>query len=105
MRPGRLVSSTSALVGRARQPSVVDGGRPAAEELERLFGARARLGGVGEDRQPVVCGEVQPVVAQAELTNHGMVELLDTVVVEAHVVRGPAGAERLALCCELADEG
>src|SRR2546429_5035560 len=104
MRPGRLVSSTSALVGRARQPSVVDGGRPAAEELERLLGARARLGGVGEDRQPVVCGEVEPVVAEGEIADVWMVEVLDAGVVEADVVRCPAGAERLALGCELADE-
>ena len=52
----------------------------------------------------MICGEVQPVVAQAELADDGMVELFDAGVVEAHVVRGPAGAERLALCCELADE-
>jgi hypothetical protein len=40
----------SALVGRARRLSGVGGGRPAAEELECLFGARAGLGGVDEDR-------------------------------------------------------
>jgi hypothetical protein len=34
----------------------------------------------------------------------GMVEVLEAGVVEAHVVRGPAGAERLAPCRELADE-
>src|SRR5437773_2437708 len=96
--------SRSALVGRARPLGRVDGGRPAAEELERLFGARTGLGGVGEDRQPVVGGEVQPVVAQAELADLGMMELLDAGVVEAHVVRGPATAKCLALRCELADE-
>src|SRR5438552_6353700 len=96
--------SASALVGCAHRLNSVGGGGPAAEELERLFGARAGLGGVGEDRQPVVCGEVQPVKAQAELADDGMVELLDAGVVEAHVVRGPAGVERLALCCELADQ-
>jgi hypothetical protein len=52
----------------------------------------------------VVCGEVQPVEGQAELADHGMVEVLDAGVVEAHVVRGPAGAEHLAVCCQLADE-
>jgi hypothetical protein len=65
-------------VGRARRLGEVGGGRPAAEQLERLFGARTGLGGVGEDRQPVVGGEVQPVVAQAELADCGMVEPLDT---------------------------
>jgi hypothetical protein len=39
-----------------------------------------------------------------ELADDGMVEVLDARVVEADVVRGPAGAERLALGCELADE-
>jgi hypothetical protein len=33
----------------------------------------------------VICGEVQPVVAQGELADDGMVEALDTGVVEAHV--------------------
>jgi NAD(P)-dependent dehydrogenase (short-subunit alcohol dehydrogenase family) len=48
--------SGSALVGRPRQLGGVDGGRPAAEELERFLGARAGFGGVGEQRQPGVCG-------------------------------------------------
>ena len=39
-----------------------------------------------------------------EVADDGMVEVLDAGVVEAEVVRGPAGAKRLALCCELADE-
>ena len=100
--PGRV--EDSAWVGRARRLSGVDRGCPAAEELQRLLGARAGLGGVGEDRQPGVGGEVQPVVGQVEVADDGMVEVLDAGVVEADVVRGPAGAERLALCCELADE-
>jgi hypothetical protein len=53
---------------------------------------------------PWSAARVQPVVAQAEVANDGMVELLDAGVVEAHVVRGPADAERLAVCCEVADE-
>ena len=96
--------SASALVGRTRRLGGVDGGCPAAEELQRVLGAGAGLGGVGEERQAGVRGEVQPVEAQAELANDGMVEVLDAGVVEADVVRGPAGAERLALGCELADE-
>src|SRR6266508_6761625 len=74
--------SASALVGRARRLSAVGGGRPATEELQRLLRARTGLGGVREHRQPVVCGEVEPVVAQAELADHGMVELLDAGVVK-----------------------
>ena len=52
----------------------------------------------------MVSGEVQPVEAQRELANDGMVEVFGAGVVEADVVCGPAGAERLALGCELADE-
>jgi hypothetical protein len=39
-----------------------------------------------------------------ELTDDGMVEVLDAGVVEADVVGSPAGAERLTLRCELTDE-
>jgi hypothetical protein len=78
--------------------------RPAAEESECLFGARTGLGGVGEERLPVVGGEVEPVEIHTELADHGMVEVGDAHLVEAHVVRGPAGAERVAVCGEFADE-
>ena len=60
-----VAGSASALVGRARGFGGVDRGCPAAEELQRLLGAGAGLGGVGEERQPGVSGEVQPVEAQA----------------------------------------
>jgi hypothetical protein len=92
------------LVDRARGLSGVEGGCPATEKLQRLLGARPGLGGVGEDRQPVVRGEVEPVEGEGEIADDGMVELLDAGVVEADAVRGPAGAERLALGCELVDE-
>jgi len=52
----------------------------------------------------VICGEVQAVEAQIELADDRMVEVLDGGCVEANVVRGPAGAERVALGSELADE-
>src|SRR4051812_8527098 len=99
-----IVRSTSALVGRVRRLGGVGGGRPAAEQLERLFGPRSGLGGVGEDRQAVVGGEVETVEAQSELADDRMVKVLDASVVEADVVRGPADAERFAVCRELADE-
>ena len=41
---------------------------------------------------------------RSELADDGMVEELDAGVVEAHVVGRPAAPERLALCCEVADE-
>jgi hypothetical protein len=52
----------------------------------------------------VVGGEVQSVEGQAELADNGMVEMFDAGVVEADVVRGPAGAERFAVGGEFADE-
>ena len=70
----------------------------------RLRGARAGLGGVGEERETVVGGDVQAVEAEAELADDGMMEVLDRGGVEAHVVCGPLGAERVALGGELADE-
>ena len=68
---------------RARRLSGVDRGSPASEELKRLFRARAGLGGVGEERQPGVRGEVQPVVGEVEVADDGMVEVLDAGVVKA----------------------
>src|SRR6478672_2422388 len=99
-----MSGSALALVGCGRGLGGVDGRCPAAEELQRVLGARAGLGGVGEERQAGVGGEVQPVEAQAELADDLMVEALGAGVVEANVVLGPAGAERLALGGELADE-
>ena len=87
-----------------RRGRLVVGGGPAAEEVERLLGAGAGFGGVGEERQPGVGGDVEAVEAEAELADDGVVEVLDGGGVEAHVVRGPVGAERLALGGELADE-
>ena len=52
----------------------------------------------------MVGGDVQAVEAEAELADDGVVEVLDRGGVEADVVRGPVGAERLALRGELADE-
>jgi hypothetical protein len=55
-------------LGRPRAPTQrVDRSGPAAEELQGLFGARAGLGCVREQRQPRVGGEVQSVVAQVEV--------------------------------------
>jgi len=100
VRPGHSKSADVCGVRRLG----VGGGRPAAKELERVLGAAPGLGGVGEERQAGVGGEVEAVVRQVEVADDGMVELLDAGVVEADVVRGPARAERLALGRELADE-
>ena len=64
----------------------------------------SRLGGVGEDRQPIVCGEIETVEVQAELADDWVMEVLDAGVVEAHVVGGPVGTECFAAGFELADK-
>ena len=70
-----------------------------AAQLPRSFSAssegRAGLGDVGEERQAGVGREDEPVVGQVEVADDGMVVVLDAGVVEADVVRGPAGAEPL----------
>src|SRR3954447_4090658 len=78
--------------------------RPAAEQPQGLLVAGAGMGGVGEDGQAHVGREVQALEVEAEVAHDRMVEVLDAVEVEADVVRGPVGAERLALGGELADE-
>src|SRR6266516_7226941 len=50
---------------------------PNPHQARRLLRARARFGGVGEERQPVVGSDVQALEVQAELTDDGVVEVLD----------------------------
>jgi hypothetical protein len=69
-----------------------------AAQLPRSFSASSErepgLGGVGEERQAGVGGEVEPVVCQVEVADDGMAEVLDAGVVKADVVRGPAPSTR-----------
>src|SRR4051794_15942257 len=69
--------------------------RPAGEQVERLLGRRAGLGGEDGDAQ-VVGAELHRLVDEVELTDDGMVDALGTGAVEAHVVRRPADAELVA---------
>src|SRR4051812_28249465 len=94
----------SGLAGPLRGAGVGVRRRPAAEEPEGLLVARARLGGVGEDREPAVGGEIEALEVQLEVADDRVAEALDAVEVEAYVVRGPVGAELLAPRRELADE-
>src|SRR3954454_14525657 len=87
-RPQRLgIIRASAEVCRALRLGV-GGGGPAAEELQRVCGAAAGLGGVGDECEAGVGGEVESVVGQVEVADDGVVEVLDAGVVEADVVRG-----------------
>jgi hypothetical protein len=53
---------------------------PSCRGVQRVLGAGAGFGGVGEEGQPGVSGEVEPVEAQAELADGGMVEALGAVL-------------------------
>jgi hypothetical protein len=77
---------------------------PAGEEIQRLFGFRADLGGEDEHRQIRVGDERHPFVVQLEKPDKGVVEPLGAGVVVADVVSGPACAELIASGGELADE-
>ena len=94
----------SASVDRLLRLGEVGCGRPASQQVQRFLRTRTWLGGVGEEGQAVVGGDVHAVEAEAELTNAGVVEQLDGGGVEADVVDCPVGAEHLALGRELADE-
>ena len=82
MRSARIQSClsrlASAFVSRACGLDGADGVCPAVEEFQRVLGAGAGFGAVGEEGQPGVSGEVEP--ALAELADGGMVEALGTVL-------------------------
>ena len=94
----------SALVGYLRWVADAGCGCPASQKVQRFFGARAWLGGVREEREAVVGGDVETVEAEAEFADDGVVKELVGGGVEADVVDLPMGAELLALSRELADE-
>src|SRR3954451_17098665 len=94
----------SALVGRFHRLGRVDGCRPASERVEALGGAGAGLGGIDENGQAGVRGDVKAVEAQAEFADDGVVEVLERAGMEADVVCCPVGAKRFALRGEFADE-
>ena len=78
--------------------------RPAPEEVERLLGLGAGLSGVREDGKVGVSPELHHLERQAEVSDDRVVNMLDARLVDADVVRGPSGAERLALRRQLSDE-
>src|SRR6478736_3728972 len=60
-----------------RRLDLVERHRPAREEVERLLGLGAHLGGEGEHRQPGVAGELHRLVAQLEVTDDWVMHALD----------------------------
>jgi hypothetical protein len=77
---------------------------PAGQQVEGLLGGRAGLGGVQRHAQAVVGVDRQRLVAELDLADERVMQALAAGPVEAHVVRGPADAERLAARRELPDQ-
>ena len=94
----------SLAVGHVRRFRFVERGRPAREEVQRLFGPRAGLSGVRQDGETGVGPELRHLKRQAEISDDRVVNMLGAGLVDADVVRGPSSAERLALRRQLSDE-
>jgi hypothetical protein len=60
-------------------------------------GVQVSLSGVSQDGETGVGPELQHLERQAEISDDRVVNMLGTGLVEPDVVRGPAGAELLAL--------
>ena len=77
---------------------------PTGEQVQRLLGSRAGLGGVDEHRQAGVGDELHRLEAQDELSYERMPDALRTRVVDPDVVRRPKRSVELAAGRELPDE-
>src|SRR3954463_4147821 len=89
----------------AREPlGRVRCGRPAGQQVKRLLGRRADLGGVERQAQPLVGVEGERLVTELQLADDRVMQALAARPVEAHVVRRPTDAELVAARRELADE-
>src|SRR4051812_1770515 len=88
---GRLVGRPVQLAlvgvaGHAQRVGHSRRGRPAGEQVKRLLGGRAGLGGEDRDAQAVVGAELHRLVDEVELADDRMVDLLGAGAVEADVV-------------------
>ena len=82
---------------------MVDGGGPAAQQVEGLLGPGAGLGRVDQHGE-VFAGQFHGLEGEVQVADDGVVQLLAAGAVEAHVVGRPPGPERLAAGRQLADE-
>ena len=80
-----------------------DGGGPAGQEPERVFGGRTGLGGVEGQREPGLGRKVYRVVGNFDHAGDRVAEVLDPGVVQPDVVRVPEGAELRAADGEFTD--
>src|SRR6266550_1534105 len=78
-----------------RRLALVEGRSPAREEVKCFGRLRAGLGGIGEDDETAVGGQIQHLVRQAEIAHDRVVKTLRAGSMDADVVRGPARAELL----------
>ncbi len=60
----------------------VPGLRPNSRAVEPIFGRRSRLGGVGEQHQARVGGQLHPLVGEFEMTHHLVVKVLHAGAVQ-----------------------
>src|SRR5829696_4300891 len=94
----------SGFAGRGSALLLLDGGGPAAEEVERFVRFGAGLRCESQEVQAGIGGELHHLEGEGEIADDGVVEALGAGLVQTHVVGRPAGAELLAARGELADE-
>ena len=91
-------------LGRLWLVELVQGCRPAGQELEAVLGSRAGLGPVHHQRQPRVGRQGQHLIGQLEVPDHRVVHPLAAGLVPAHVVGRPPATELLAAGRQLPDQ-
>src|SRR6186713_1383927 len=64
-------------VSRDAGPFLVGGRGPAGQQVQRVAGGGARFGGVDEQDLAGIGGHLQGLKGQSEVTDEGMVDLLD----------------------------
>jgi hypothetical protein len=69
---------------------------PTGEQREGIMRGRAWLGGVGGEGESFVSLEGHSFEHEVNASDGRMVEVLQPAAVQAHVVRGPEGAELFA---------
>jgi hypothetical protein len=83
---------------------LVDGRRPAGEQVQSIVRRRSGLGAVGGKGQASVGWEFHGLVFEAEFADDGVVVSLESGSEEAHVVGGPPLAEGFTAGGEFPDE-
>jgi hypothetical protein len=101
---GLVVGRAECLLAGVLAVAFWDGGGPAGQKPERVFGWGTGFGGVEGQHEPGRGWEVHRGVGNFDHADDRMAEVLDPGVVQLDVVRGPAGAELWAVRGEFPDE-